>query len=129
MKRFLFNLITAVAGIWLASQFVPGVMVAVMADSRFFGFPLTANWEIIVILGVILGLLNFFVKPILNAIAFPLRIVTLGAFNLVICMALLWILDAMFKELFIPLYLPLLYTTLIIWGLDFAASFLIKNKS
>jgi len=37
-----------------------------------------------VILGIILGLLNYFVKPILEVISLPLEIITLGLFTFVI---------------------------------------------
>lgn len=129
MKRLLFQLVAATLGLWLASMFVPGVIITMLPDSSFFGFPLTASWQMVLLLGIILGLLNFFVKPILNVITLPLRIITLGLFSFVINMALIWILDAMFKELYIPLYLPLLFTAVIIWGLNFVLSMFTQSNN
>lgn len=127
MKRLLFQLVAATLGLWVASMFIPGVMVTVLPDSSFFGFPLTQMWELIILFGIILGLLNFFVKPLLKALTLPLEIITLGLFSFVINMGLIWVVDAMFKELYIPLYLPLLYTSLTIWGLGFVLSLLIRE--
>ena len=127
MKSLLSHLVSAGVGLWLSSMLVPGVVVRVLEDSTFFGIPLTADWMVILVLGVVLGLLNFSLKPILAAITLPLRILTLGLFSLIINMGLIWIADAMFDELTIPLILPLLYTSLIIWGIHFVLAFIIKD--
>jgi putative membrane protein len=118
MKRLLSQVVAAAAGLWLATIFVQGIIVRAYPDSNVFGFPLTARWEILLFLGVVLGLLNYFVKPLLETITLPLEIVTLGLFSFVIGGFLLWVLELIFDELTIPLYLPLLYTSLIIWGIN-----------
>ena len=128
VKRILFQIIAATAGLWLATIFVPGVKVVVFPGSNFFGIGITAQWQLFLIFGITLGLLNFFVKPILDVITLPLRIITLGIFGIVINMALLWILDIMFNELSAPLIYPLLYTTLIIWGINFLISIFLLRK-
>lgn len=125
MKKLLSQIIAAALGLWLATSFAQGVVVRAYPASNFFGFPLTAQWEIFLVLGIVLGLLNYFLKPLLKMIALPLEIITLGLFTIVINMAMLWLLDQMFDELYIPLYLPLLYTSLIIWGLNIIISFFI----
>jgi putative membrane protein len=118
MKRLLSQIIAAVLGLWLATMFVPGVAVKIYPQSSFFGMALTARWQIFLVLGIILGLLNFFVKPVLKAITLPLEIITLGLFGLVINLAILWFLDAVFDELRAPLLWPLVCTALIVWGLN-----------
>lgn len=128
MKRLLSQIIAATAGLWLANSFVPGVAVRIYSESSFFGFNLTAQWQIFLILGIILGLINFFIKPIINAVTLPLRIITLGLFSIVINMGLLWLLDVMFDELYAPWFYPLLWTTLIIWGLSLIIGFFLNNK-
>ncbi len=125
MKRLLSQIIAATLGLWLAVSFVPLVVVRTYPSSNFFGFPLTAQWEIILVLGIVLGLLNYFLRPLLKTLALPLEIVTLGLFTIVIDVGLLWLLDLMFDELYIPFLLPILYTTLIIWGLNIIISFFI----
>jgi len=71
----------------------------------------------IILVGLVLGLLLFFVKPILNLITFPLRIITLNIFSLVIIGFLVWLLTVFFPEErfdIINLY-GIIKTTLIVW--------------
>ena len=129
MKKFLSQIIVAAFGLWISTIFVSGVVVALHADSNFFGFNLTKEWHIFLVLGVILGLLNYFVKPILDIITLPLRIITLGLFSFVITMALIWVVDILFKEFSAPFLYPLLWNTLIIWGLNLVFDiFLLKEN-
>lgn len=130
MKKLLSQIIAAGVGLWLAALFVPGVIARVYPESNFFGLALTAQWQIFLVLGIILGLLNYFVKPLLKTIALPLEIITMGLFTIAINIGLLWFLDLMFDELYISGLLPLLYTTLIIWGLNtIIIFFLIKKEN
>lgn len=129
VKKLLSQIIAAVVGLWLAASFVPGVQLNLLTDSSFFGIGLTAVWQIFLFLGVVLGLLNFFVKPVLNLITLPLRIITLGLFGFVVNMALIWIVDVMFKEFSAPLLYPLLLTTLIIWGLSTTLSIFTQSNN
>lgn len=128
MRKLFSCIIAAALGFWAAATFVSGVKIKVLAGSSFFGIPLTADWHLFLALSVILGLLNYFVKPILNAITLPLRVISLGLFEFVINMALIWIIDVMFAELSIQLWLPLLYTSLIIFGLTLITSGIISKK-
>jgi len=128
MGKLIAYIAAAAAGLWLATIFVPGVKVELLPDSNFFGFILTARWQVFLLLGIILGLLNYFVKPLLEAIALPLKIITLGFFSLIISAALIWIVDLIFEELFVPLWLPLLYTALIIWILSFILSKILDRQ-
>jgi putative membrane protein len=129
MKKLLSQIIAAALGLWLSSLFIQEVIVEPYSDSNFFGIPLTSQWQIFLLLGIILGLLNYFVRPILKAISLPLEIITLGLFSLVINMAMIWILDRMFAELYIPWLLPLACTTLIVWALNLIIQkFLLKIK-
>lgn len=127
MKRLFLHMVAAIISLWLATLLVPSVSIRALSTSNFFGMPLTETWEILILLGIVLGLLNFFLKPLLSALSFPLQILTLGIFGVLINIGLLWLLDYMFKELSIPWFLPLLYTTLIVWVLNLIAWFLIKN--
>jgi len=128
MRKLLSQIIAAVAGLWLATMFVPGVVVITYPTSSFFGFSLTAQWEIFVVLGIVLGLLNYFLKPLLKLISLPLEIITLGLFTIAIDMVLIWVLDLMFDELAVPLFLPLLYTVLIILGLNIIVKSFLVNR-
>jgi putative membrane protein len=129
MRKLLSQIVAAALGLWLATLYVHGVVIRTYPASNFFGFALTAQWEIILVLGIVLGLLNYFLKPILKALSLPLEIITLGLFTIVINAALIWLLDMMFDELSVPFFLPLLYTTLIIWGLNIIIGFFLTKHN
>lgn len=128
MRKLLSQIISAALGLWIATLVVPGIVIRAYPESNFFSFPLKQQWEIFLVLGIALGLLNYFLKPLLKTLALPLEIITLGLFTIVINMALLWLLDLMFDELYIPLYLPLFYTTSIIWGSNIIIDFFLNKK-
>ena len=129
MKKVLLQIIAGIFGIWLAVLFIPEIKVSLSSNSNFFGIPLTLQWQIILLLGLVLGLLNFFVKPIINTITLPLRIITLGLFSIVVNMGMLWILDFIFEEITIPWFWPLFWTTIIIWFLNILIPKFIINRS
>jgi len=116
VTRLIFHIIAGILGIWLAVKFVPGV-------------EFTGEIRDLLLAGFFLGLINFFIKPILNLITFPLRIITLGLFGLVINMVIIWVVDIFFPELIISGIIPLFETTLIIWLLHYFLGFYThKNK-
>lgn len=127
MKKLTLYILAAILGLWVAATYVPNVSVTVYPDTHFFGFNLTANWQVLVLLGIILGLINYFVKPVLDVITLPIRIITLGFFGFIIDMGLIWAVDIMFKEFSAPLIYPLLDTTLIVWGLATLLSIFTKD--
>ena len=103
----LFHIISGVLGLFLAAKFVPGV--------EFYG-----TFLMLLIIGGVLGHINFFLKPILKAVSLPSRILTFGLFSLVINMGLVWLIEILFpKDLEITGLLPLFWTTVIIWALNF----------
>jgi putative membrane protein len=106
MIKLIFQLIAAITSLWLADKYVPGVELA-------------GGIQTLVLVGIVLGLINFFVKPLLKAITFPLRILTLGLFSLILNMAIIWVVDVLFAELNISGLLPLFLTSVIFFVLNF----------
>lgn len=49
--------------------------------------------------GLLLGLFNFIVKPIVKILSLPINILTLGLFNIIINAGMLWIVDMIIREL------------------------------
>jgi putative membrane protein len=98
------KIISGVLGLWIAIEFIDGV--------SFLG-----TWKELLIIGLVMGVINVFIKPVLNLISLPLKILTLGLFGIIINMAVVWAIDIFFPELIITGILPLLWTTLIIWGM------------
>lgn len=128
VKKVLSQIVVATLGLWFSTIFVPGVTLVLRPESNFFGIRLTAEWQIFLVLGIVLGLLNYFVRPLLDIITLPLKIITLGLFSFVIGMTLVWVTDALFIEFSTPFLYPLLWTTLIIWGLNVTINLLLSEK-
>lgn len=105
--KLLFHIVSGILGIFLATKFVPGV--------EFIG-----TYKMLFIIGGVLGLVNFFIKPIIKKATWLLRILTFGLFSLVINMGLVWLVEILFpKDLEITGIVSLFWTTLIIWALNF----------
>lgn len=100
LKTIFFHTLIALGALWLSIRFISGV--------NFYG-----TTEIFVFCAFVLGLLNAFVKPVLKTITLPLRILTLGLFNLVLSLVTLWLLDVIFPELVISGIWPLVLTSLL----------------
>jgi len=78
-KTFLGKLLIYAAALYVAVAFVPGIR------------PQSASWISFIGLGLIFGLLNSLVRPILKFLTCPLIILTLGLFTLVINTFMFWL--------------------------------------
>jgi putative membrane protein len=83
---FLIRLLVNAAALWVATQAVPGV---------------TYSGGALPLLGVALvfGVLNAFIRPVAKILTFPLIIVTLGIFALVINGLMLWLTSSLSSAL------------------------------
>lgn len=121
--NLLIQIISAILGLWLSQRFVPNVH---FTGSLFVLPTKTADISLflttLTFAGILLGILNFAVKPILKKITFPLRIVTFNLFSLVIAMFLVWLVDIFSPELIIQGIGPLFFTTLIVLAINFIFS-------
>lgn len=107
MWTLFLQIVAGILGIFLSVKIIPGVA-------------FTGDWKALAIAGGILGLLNFFIKPILKIITLPLKIITFGLFGIVINMLIIWVVDIIFPELVIPGIIPLFLVSIIVWLLSFA---------
>ena len=104
--KLLFHVISGSLGLFIAAKVVSGV--------EFYG-----TYYALIIMGTVLGVINYLIKPILQAASFPIKIFTLGLSSLIINMASIWIIEILFpSELEIYGLVPLFWTTLIIWILN-----------
>lgn len=104
--KLLFHIISGFLGFYLAARFIPGV--------EFYG-----TFLMLIIIGGILGITNFLIKPVFKILSFPVKILTLGLSSLIINMAMIWLMEILFpNELEITGLIPLFWTTLIVWGLN-----------
>ena len=81
MIRFIIQAVVTMAGLWLSAQVVPGV-----------DFTNTGS---LIAAAIILGLVNAIVRPIMVVLTFPITVLTLGLFLLVVNAAMIG-LTAMF---------------------------------
>lgn len=116
IQALLLHILAGIAGLWISVQFVEGV--------TFTG----ANQQLLLV-GLILGILNAIVKPLLNLITLPIRILTLGLSSLVINLVMVWALQLIFPELDFQGFLPLLWTTLIVWAVTIPLSLFSRGKA
>lgn len=72
-------LINAV-GVWAAIQIVPQIVFPAAKDLSTLG----DNWWKLLAVALILALVNSYVKPILKALSFPITLISLGLFSLVL---------------------------------------------
>ena len=93
-----------------------------LADYLISGFNVEESWKGFLIAGIILGLLNLILKPILKFISAPLIVVTLGLFTLVINAFLIWLTAHFTGLVSFSGYVPLLWATLLISIINFIAN-------
>lgn len=115
IQALLLHILAGIAGLWIAIRFVPGV-------------EFTGSTQLLLIAGLILGILNATIKPLLNLLTLPIRILTLGLSGLIISLLVVWTLDLLFPEIEFIGLLPLLWTTLIIWLITIPLSLLSRGK-
>jgi putative membrane protein len=115
MRNFFIKIVSGVLGLWIAVSFVPGV-------------EFTGSLKGLAIAGCLLGLINFFVKPILKLVTLPIRMLTLGLFEIIINMAMVWVIDIVYAELIVMGIIPLFWTTLVVWGLSIILGLFFNRK-
>ncbi|AAK46225.1 Membrane protein, putative [Mycobacterium tuberculosis variant bovis] len=84
MVPFLMRAAVTGFALWVVTLFVPGM--------RFAGGDTTLQRvAIIFVVAVIFGLVNAFIKPIVQILSIPLYILTLGLFHVVVNASMLWL--------------------------------------
>ncbi len=118
-KSFLGAIIASILGLYLATLLVPGVYIDGTGSQI---------WKSLALAGLVLGFLHIFVKPIIDLITLPLRILTLGLIGILINITIVEITDILFPSVHIKGFVALLFTSLIIFAIDLVISFIIKRK-
>jgi putative membrane protein len=76
--RFLVRLLVNAAALWVATRLVPGVTYS-------------GGWLPFLGVALVFGVVNAFIRPVAKVLTFPLIIVTLGIFALVVNGLMLWL--------------------------------------
>lgn len=101
MISFILRLFSNSIAIWIAYLLVPGFVI----NRGIVGF---------ILAGLLLGLLNLVVKPILKLISTPIIIVTLGIFSLIINGFILWLVSYILDFVVIQTFSALAWSTIIV---------------
>ncbi len=95
------------------------VLALYLANMWVAGFVVVGGWKEYLIAGLALGVLNLIVRPILKIVAFPLVVVSLGLFLIVINAVILWLVAQLTGYMVIDNYVALLWTTLVVAVVNF----------
>ncbi len=101
MANFIIRIIGNAVALYVAFLVIPGFLVS-------------GSWEQYLIAGLMLALLNMIVRPIIKLISFPLILLTLGLFTLIINILMLWILDYLVSFVTIEGFMALIWATIIV---------------
>jgi putative membrane protein len=78
MISIIVHILANAAAIWAASHIVPG-------------FVFQGDWKDLLVAGVVLGVVNSLIRPIVKLLSFPIILLTLGLFTAVINIAMLFL--------------------------------------
>jgi putative membrane protein len=112
---FLIRALIAAFGLWLATRLVAGITVD---DVR-----------TLLLAGLLLGIVNAIVRPIAIVLTFPITIVTLGVFLLVINAAMLALVAALLQGLHIASFGAALLGALIVSITGWIGSWLVGSRA
>jgi putative membrane protein len=88
---FLTRLLVNAAALWVATRLVPGVSYS-------------GGWLSFLAVAMVFGVVNAFIRPVAKFLTFPLIIVTLGIFALVVNGLMLWLTSSLSTMLGLGLY-------------------------
>jgi len=114
MTGFILRALITALGLWLATEWVYGVQI----DSP---------WTL-VIAGVLLGVVNAIVRPLTVILTFPITIVTLGLFLLVVNAAMVALVAWLLPGFHVAGFWPAFWTALIVSLTSWVASWFIGPK-
>ena len=80
LSKLLGKVVGNAAGLYVASYFLPGVI-------------LSGGWKGLLIAAIALAVLHTILRPLLKIITAPLILITLGLFSIIINIVILWVAD------------------------------------
>lgn len=113
--RFIIQILINALAIFLAAYFVEGITFA-------------GSWVDYLIAGLILGLVNAFIRPVLKFVSRPLIFITFGLFTIVINIVLLLLVAYLVPSLTISGFWAAFWGILVISIINFFTSVFTKKK-
>ena len=114
MLGFILRGLIAALGLWLATEWVSGVSL----DSA----------TTLILAGLLLGIVNAFIRPLVLILTLPLTLVTLGLFLLVINTAMLGLVALLLPGFHIASFWPAFWSAIIVSVTSWIGSSLIGPK-
>jgi len=111
LQTIVLSLLAGLAGLWIATEFVPGVN-------------FTGNLKSFLIAGAALGIIIAVSRPLLNLFSLIVKLVVL----VISILFGVWILDVLFPELDIPNFMSLVWTGLVVAGATIVLSLFGRGK-
>lgn len=115
MTRFVLNWAVIVVAVFVATKLLPGQITYGSTND-------------ILLFALVLGLLNAFVAPILRLITFPIRLLTLGLFTLVINAGLFWLAAVLVGNVQVAGFVTAILAALIVSVVNLVFGHLFKVK-
>ena len=120
MVKWILNWAILTFSISAASYFLPFIYIS--------GDMVWEKLKTAFIAGLILGLLNLLVRPIIKLFSLPINILTLGLFNIVINAGILWLTDLMIGGLRIEGFWGYVWSSIVISIISIIASKIVFLK-
>jgi putative membrane protein len=114
MVELVARLIINAALLLLVSRLVPGLYVE--------------GWGSAFIGAIVLGLVNFFVRPVMVVLTFPLTILTLGLFLLVVNALMLWLVSVLVPGIHLQGFGSAILGSLLFSLLNLAVSAIVRRE-
>lgn len=115
MLRFLLQALATALGFWIASRIVPGTHVTTTVA--------------LIEGGLLLGVVNALVRPILVILTLPLTIITLGLFLLVVNAITLWLVTVFIHDIHVHGFIGLVLTVIVLGLTSWVTSGLVDRLS
>lgn len=115
MPKLIIHFIANAAGLYLAGELIKG-------------FSVTHAWQSFLLIALILTLANLIVRPLLKLIFFPLILITLGLFSIVVNAIVLKLLDYFLEGLIIEGLLSLFAATVLLGIMNVFVGILLKRR-
>ena len=114
MTRFVLRALISALGLWIATRWVSGIRID--------------NAGTLVLAGLLLGVVNAIVRPILIVLTLPITILSLGFFLLIVNTAMVALVAALLPGFGIYGFWPAFETALIVWITGWLGSWLVGPR-
>ncbi len=114
MTAFVLRAVMSALGLWVATRWVPGIRIE--------------DAGTLVLAGLLLGVVNAVVRPVVILLTLPLTVLSLGIFLLVVNAGMLALVAWMLPGFHIAGFAAAFETALIVWIVGWLASWLIGPK-